>query len=111
MTTIAGQHQHAEQVQLKDKKLKTILLTESELKRQLSHDLANDPALSTVFNPPQIFSDLDHVHDDVIMWNNHDNIVSIINFLWLYVGEEKLGSIPRAPNEVKSLKLQAISGQ
>jgi len=34
-------------------------LTESELKRQLSHDLANDPALATVFNPPQIFSDTD----------------------------------------------------
>ena len=33
------------------------LMTESELKRHLSHDLANDPALATVFNPPQVFSD------------------------------------------------------
>ena len=37
--------------------LTRVTLTESELKRQLSHDLANDPALATVFNPPQIFSD------------------------------------------------------
>lgn len=36
------------------------LMTESELKRQLSHDLANDPALATVFNPPQTFSDSSH---------------------------------------------------
>ena len=56
-----------------------IQLTESELKRQLSQDLANDPALATVFNPPQIFSD-DTV--GVVVWsnagnNNQDNNVRI----------------------------------
>ena len=66
-------------------------LTESELKRQLSHDLANDPALATVFNPPQIFSDTDAAHGSssggiptaaglgstvVVHWTNNDIIVS-----------------------------------
>ena len=44
-----------------------IQLTESELKRQLSQDLANNPDLATVFNPPQIFSD-DTV--GVVVWSN-----------------------------------------
>ena len=57
-----------------------IQLTESELKRQLSQDLANDPALATVFNPPQIFSDDSTV--GVVVWsnagnNNQDNNVRI----------------------------------
>ena len=67
-------------------------MTESELKRQLSHDLANDPALATVFNPPQIFSDTDHAtaaqpgggiptaaglgSTVVVHWTNNDIIVS-----------------------------------
>ena len=66
-------------------------MSESELKRQLSHDLANDPALATVFNPPQIFSDTDHATAPpgggiptaaglgstvVVHWTNNDIIVS-----------------------------------
>ena len=48
-----------------------IQLTESELKRQLSQDLANNPDLAaTVFNPPQIFSD-DTV--GVVVWSNAGN--------------------------------------
>merc|ERR1712079_983064 len=44
-------------------------LSESELKRQLSHDLANDPTFATVFNPPQIFSDEDN---KTIVWTNNE---------------------------------------
>ena len=67
-------------------------MTESELKRQLSHDLANDPSLATVFNPPQIFSDTETAHGPsningipgaaglgstvVVHWTNNDLIVS-----------------------------------
>ena len=63
-------------------------MTESELKRQLSHDLANDPALATVFNPPQIFSDTEAPPGGgipaaaglgstvVVHWTNNDIIVS-----------------------------------
>ncbi len=46
------------------------IMSESELKRQLSHDLANDPALSAVFNPPQIFSDAEDRRENVVVWNN-----------------------------------------
>ena len=73
--------------------LTRVTLTESELKRQLSHDLANDPALATVFNPPQIFSDssLAETHGGpgglssngaavVVHWTNNDVIVSVNNF-------------------------------
>ena len=49
-------------------------LSESELKRQLSHDLANDPTFATVFNPPQIFSDEDN---KTIVWTNSEPIVSL----------------------------------
>ena len=82
-------------------------LTESELKRQLSHDLANDPALATVFNPPQVFSDENGImengmtsnpqHDDnrletgaeigtgqgssvVVHWTNSNDL--IVSLLW-----------------------------
>ena len=48
-------------------------LSESELKRQLSHDLANDPTFATVFNPPQIFSDEDN---KTIVWTNNEPLVS-----------------------------------
>ena len=49
---------------------------ESQLKRQLSHDLANDPTLATVFNPPQIFSDDVNASGVVVWTNNADKIVS-----------------------------------
>ena len=49
-------------------------MSESELKRQLSHDLANDPTFATVFNPPQIFSDEDN---KTIVWTNSEPIVSL----------------------------------
>ena len=49
-------------------------LTESELKRQLSHDLANDPALATVFNPPQVFSDENGIMENGMTSNpQHDD--------------------------------------
>ena len=58
------------------------LMSESELKRQLSHDLANDPALATVFNPPQVFSDKissENNKTTVVVWsgaaeNNVNNV-------------------------------------
>ena len=55
-------------------------LSESELKRQLSHDLANDPTFATVFNPPQIFSDEDN---KTIVWTNNEPLVSSNFFLHL----------------------------
>ena len=49
---------------------------ESQLKRQLSQDLANDPTLATVFNPPQIFSDDVHTPaSGVVVWTNNDNMI------------------------------------
>ena len=57
-------------------------LSESELKRQLSHDLANDPTFATVFNPPQIFSDEDN---KTIVWTNNEPLVSSIFFFTFLV--------------------------
>ena len=53
---------------VEDLNRRKIQLTESELKRQLSQDLAENPALATVFNPPQIFSDDTNI--GVVVWNN-----------------------------------------
>ena len=53
-------------------------LSESELKRQLSHDLANDPALATVFNPPQIFSD-EQQNQQNLQNNQQNNSALIMN--------------------------------
>lgn len=51
-------------------RIKITSMTESELKRQLSQDLANNPVLATVFNPPQVFSD-----EHLVMWNNSSDEV------------------------------------